>query len=287
MNRKTVIADTHVHFYPCYDFQQVWSAVRLFSSGGARSSAQRFDPACLRALFLAERSDMHYFRQFQNGQHPFGDEVVLRPLPAGAGLPPGRSAPSGAAVSFADREGHEILVIAGRQIVTRERLEVVALTVDLELPDGRPAEEVVAAIRAAGGLPLLNWAPGKWLGARGKIVAALIDQATPGTLFIGDTTLRPAGCPEAVLMRRAAARGLPILAGSDPLPFRGEEQKIGQYGIKMEMDWNPDAIVDSLRSHLTKAGSVRRVGRRDSLVSVFRRLWILRQQKKTGSARHG
>ena len=259
MNRRLVTIDTHAHFYPCYDYQQVWKTI--------------VDSA-VQMLWLAERFDMRYFRDMREGRHPFGKAISLQP------------ASGGQSVRLTDQDGHETWVVPGRQIVTKERLEVVALTIDLELPDGRPAGEVVAAIRDAGGLPLLNWAPGKWLGARGRIVAALIDQAAPGTLYVGDTTLRPAGCPDAVLMRRAAARGLSILAGSDPLPFRGEERRIGQYGIELEMDWNPDTMVDDLRNRL-KAGTVQRFGRRDFLVSVFRRLWILRQQKKTGSARHG
>jgi hypothetical protein len=256
MNRTTVIADTHVHFYPCYDFQQVWKSC-------VASSVQ--------ALFLAERSDMHYFRQFHNGQHPFGGNVSVETVPGGN------------AVRFSDRDSHEILVVAGRQIVTKERLEVVALTVDLDMPDGKPVDEVLAAIRNAGGLPLLNWAPGKWLGARGKIVASLIEQAAPGTLFVGDTTLRPAGFPDAVLMRQAVRRGLSILAGSDPLPFVGEERLMGRYGVTFEADWNPEAPVDSLRKSLSSSETkIRRIGRRDSIVSVARRLWTLRCQKSAG-----
>ncbi|HBA82484.1 MAG TPA: hypothetical protein DCZ95_00165 [Verrucomicrobia bacterium] len=253
MNRKTIVADTHVHFYPCYNFQQVWKAC-------VSSSVQ--------ALFLAERFDTHYFRQFQNGQHPFGEGVSLQLVPGGD------------AVLFSDRNGYEVLIVAGRQIVTKERLEVVALTVDPDIPDGRPTEEVLAAIHEAGGLPLLNWAPGKWMGPRGQIVASLLDRSAPGSLFVGDTTLRPAGCPDAVLMRYAARRGLSILAGSDPLPFPGEESRVGRYGVSFEAAWNPEAPVDSIRKSLAASDAkIRRIGRRDSIVSVFRRLWTLRQQK--------
>ena len=45
MNRKIVTIDTHAHFYPCYDYQQVWKAI--------------VDSA-VQMLWLAERFDIQH-----------------------------------------------------------------------------------------------------------------------------------------------------------------------------------------------------------------------------------
>ena len=37
-------------------------------------------------------------------------------------------------------------------------------------------------------------------------------------------------------MSRGASLGLPIIGGSDPLPFAGEEQRIGTFGTSFEIN---------------------------------------------------
>jgi len=167
-------------------------------------------------------------------------------------------------------------LVAGRQIVTAERIEVLGLAMPGRVDDGRPAPDTVAAVQAAGGVPVLAWAPGKWFFARGRVVLDIIARHPPGALLLGDTTLRPTVWPEPAIMRAARKRGYGIAAGSDPLPFAGEEARMGAYASVIEAPFDAQNPLASARAAL-RQGPARCVGRRGSLPEVVRRLRALRR----------
>lgn len=166
-----------------------------------------------------------------------------------------------------------LYVFSGRQIVTAERIEVLALTVDLRLAGHLPAKEVVEAVLDAGGIPVLSWAPGKWFFKRSGTVRELIDSFRPGQVLIGDTTLRPTVWPEPLLMRLAVRRGFTVVAGSDPLPFSGEEKYMGTYASIMEGPFDPGKPVTSIRKVMTAPDAViAMAGKRCGLLEALNRL---------------
>ncbi len=158
---------------------------------------------------------------------------------------------------------HSLLLFAGRQIVTAERLEVLALTRDVAVSDGLPLLETLCRVRDAGAVPCLAWSPGKWWGGRGHLVRELLADETR-YLAIGDSALRPRFWREPRLMRVAAARGWPVLAGSDPLPFPGDERRAGRYGFRMALEgYDPQQPSAALRAALARGnGVIQRAGRR-------------------------
>ena len=81
--------------------------------------------------------------------------------------------------------GQTLYVIAGRQIITRERLEVLALCTAKEFADGEEVETVLDKVRRAGGLPVLPWGAGKWWGTRGRIVTELLRKGQGESLRCG------------------------------------------------------------------------------------------------------
>ncbi|HZB26962.1 MAG TPA: hypothetical protein VE282_00250, partial [Gemmatimonadales bacterium] len=58
--------------------------------------------------------------------------------------------------------GEKILLLAGRQISTRERLEVLALGTELDLPSGESLGDTIAAVREQGAIAVVPWGFGKW-----------------------------------------------------------------------------------------------------------------------------
>jgi hypothetical protein len=128
------------------------------------------------------------------------------------------------------REGEELLLIGGRQIVTREGLEVLAIGRRCPVPDGREIREVIAAIRADGATPVVPWGFGKWAFGRGRLVGELLEEEKSPGLFLGDNGGRAAALPPSRLFELAAARGIWTLPGSDPLPFGSQQERVGTYG---------------------------------------------------------
>ncbi|WP_243450865.1 hypothetical protein [Sphingosinicella sp. CPCC 101087] len=117
-----------------------------------------------------------------------------------------------------------LLVLAGRQIVSAEGLEILGLAA--LVPDrleGRPAREIIADLLEIGALPVLPWGAGKWIGRRGRLVDRLIGETTG--IFLGDNGGRPIFWPV-----RRFARGVRVVAGSDPLPVAGAWTAIGSFG---------------------------------------------------------
>lgn len=126
-----------------------------------------------------------------------------------------------------------LLIVAGRQIVTAERLEVLAIGTSRFFPDGKPTDEVVRAVTASGALAVIPWGFGKWRGRRGRILSDLMKQFTGSDFFLGDNGGRPRLLPDPAQFTEARSRGFGILPGSDPLPFRAEFRRAGSFGFAL------------------------------------------------------
>ena len=122
-------------------------------------------------------------------------------------------------------------VIAGRQIVCREGLEVGGIGLADIPDDGQPILEMIDYTAAKGAVTVLPWGFGKWTGARGDLVASILDDP-PCRIALGDNGGRLAGFPEPELFAMARQKGLPILPGTDPFPFRWDTRRAGTFGIE-------------------------------------------------------
>ncbi|HQH28421.1 MAG TPA: hypothetical protein PLP17_13570 [Oligoflexia bacterium] len=154
------VCDAHVHLYLGYDLVPAARAAStrldlLFREACGDLSAQPVRICC-----LAERFDCHYFRDLREGRLSLNAAgAQCRPCAEDGGL----------CLTFAD--GEQLILIAGRQINTVERLEVIALGASPEIADHALSfGAAAAAIRDAGGIPVINWAPGKWFFSRGRLV---------------------------------------------------------------------------------------------------------------------
>jgi hypothetical protein len=260
----TILVDTHVHFYPGYDLKTFLDSAfaNLVRARPANQVAQ--------ALCLTERHDCHFFRELHRG-------AVA--LPTGYRLE--RLSADHHALRIVRAADEEIYLFAGRQFVTKERLEVLALLSDLELADGLPIRDVLLRVEEGGGIAVLPWSPGKWLGGRGRIVATIVDSARGGSLLMGDTSLRPAIYPMPQLFRRAEQHGLRTICGSDPLPFEGEEARAGSYLTRIESTFDRENPTLSLGRALRDTDiPLKSAGNRNSWTELFGRMARLRKEKR-------
>jgi hypothetical protein len=245
-----VVADTHVHLYPGYDLRAAVAAAARHLAALAGSEA------AIRVLFLTERADCRVYGDLAAGARAIPGVAVRTCSEPGALL--------------AGDGAQEVYLIAGRQLVTRERIEVLALGADLDLPDGAPIRDTIPAVRAGGATPVLPWSPGKWLFSRGRAVAELLESSEPGEFSLADSALRPAFSPEPHLLRAAREKGFAVLAGTDPLPLPGEEARIGAYGVLARTGFDREAPLSSAQRLLS--GTLAIVGRRCGLLGVLSRL---------------
>ncbi len=243
--------DTHVHIYPFY---QVAAALdSLIDNMDTSDGSSRV--AC-----LTERYDCFLFDRLAAG----GDAAVAAAWDA--------YRETDTVVRLVRRRDRgELHLCAGQQIVTAENIEVLALGMATRVVDGASATETVDAVLAAGGVPVAAWGFGKWIGARGGVVRDLLRRYEPGQIALGDTTMRPHGWATPFIMRAARRQGFRVLAGSDPLPFAGEERRAGSYHCVVDAPGaTPANVVERLLA--LPADGVRTAGSRGSPVAVARRI---------------
>ena len=256
-----IVADTHIHIYPTHDFgaflKHAYRNLDELVSDGAKM------------VCMAESASCNFFGEIKaSGINVDGYSIEQTDEPE--------------SLRIVRNDGSILYIVAGRQLVTSERLEVLALGCEEVLPDRLAVREAVKAVRGVRAMPVLSWAPGKWLFGRGKVVRSLIDSDSD-ELVLGDTALRPTVWAEPLALRRGAAKGLRIIAGSDPLPPPGEEQFAGTYGTLVDCDLDKNRPMASFRSGLTNPKvRVERVGRRGTALQVFGRLQQHKEHKQHG-----
>jgi len=249
-----LIADGHVHFYPCFEpdrfFDGAW---RNLAAVAERAGA---DPHSWQgALLLTESAEHDAFAQFVLG------ERTGRWCPIPTGEPD--------TVRLQRADGARLLVVSGFQVVTEEGLEVLAIGTRTRVPDGLPIDMTLARIRQAGVTPVLPWGFGKWSFERGRIVQRLVEEARAGEFALGDNGGRLRRWPRPGLFVEARRHGLWIFPGSDPLPFASQVRRVGSYGFTIH-GWRPGtqpgaAIRASLRQPVTVP---RPFGQRAGLVEL-------------------
>ncbi len=230
-----LLADTHIHIYPNFD------AATLIEGAAKRMQAASLSPDDKIILFLTETNKDDFFERLLNGGHGLPESWDIAPCADGKVVRVGLAKTS------------SVWIVAGRQIVTAERVEILGLAMRDLCEDGLPAADVVSAVHEHGGVPVLAWAPGKWMFSRARIVSDLVRDMGPERLLLGDSSMRPIGWPEPRLMRRSESA---VLAGSDPLPVSGEEDQAGRYGVRITGHLDEASPAESLRSLLLSSETV-------------------------------
>ncbi len=257
-------ADGHVHLHPGFDLG------RLARVLAGRSRELGGDLL----LLLAETPGASFFRGLRRAAtSPSEGSTTGRGAGGLAALRP-QATDEPESLRLLPDSSPAVFAVAGRQFVSRERLEVLGLGLDPDLPlrdrpDGeQEAEALVEAVLGAGGIAVLPWGVGKWTGARGRLVRQLARAFSGEARFLaGDIAHRPVGWPVPRAFREAAG---PVLAGTDPLPLPGLEAGIARYGTRFEAPFRREAPAASLRAALEAGAAARPFGRRDGPMRVFR-----------------
>ena len=228
-NRENLIlVDAHVHLYNCFNLDRFFdSALENFAATASnRHSSERFTPF----LLLTETCNDRYFQTLSRSLSQTSERASHSDRSL---LETWTLHPTGESCSLrAQRtDGRSLYIIAGRQIVTAEDLEVLAVLTDGDFEDGQSLETTIESVIAAGGIPVIPWGFGKWLGRRGAILGNLLQANKFPVLFLGDNSGRPIFWPRPPLFHQANGLGMRVLPGTDPLPFPRESFRPGAFGF--------------------------------------------------------
>jgi hypothetical protein len=265
-----ILADAHVHVHRCFERSGFLdAAVANFERGGVHLGLRDQAVGC---LFLTEGPGEGFFQEARRSAGPtlWGSWRFERTEEENS--------------LWACRDGTpKLILVAGQQVVTQERLEVLALGLTRELPQGRTMSETLDLATAHQSLAVIPWGFGKWWGSRGRLVRSIVESAQPGSVFLGDNGGRPRLSRRPRLLRLAERRGLLVLPGSDPLPFGFEAGKVGRYGFVIECDPAREkpaaALIRALREARTQP---RTFGRRETLLRFCRSQLAIQLRNRTG-----
>jgi hypothetical protein len=219
-----ILVDAHVHIYDCFDLKKFFEAAYSNFSSNAEQFGNRND--FNGTLLLTETSDENWFTNFfhcaDGKQLPIkgsiGDWKFYR-----------TNEKCSLIVRFGDSKC--IILIAGRQIVSSENLEVLALGMPNRIGDKEPLCDIIKRINGNGGLAVIPWGFGKWAGKRGRILNKLLNDVSSPPFYLGDNSGRPTFLPRPSLFRKAEKKGIRILPGSDPLPLAMDFYRVGRFGF--------------------------------------------------------
>ena len=261
-----LVVDAHVHLYPCMPVRSMLDAAsrNLLGPGGA--TAERCG-----MLLVADPDGVAGY-----------DRLLGEPGERGGWR---RERGDDRTVTFCHAGGARMTAIRGQQLITREGLEVLGIACDATLSSGLPLHETVARIRAARGWAILAWGAGKWLGRRGRALTRLIEaEAGRPDVMLADNGGRPRAWSHVPQFEIAAEQGMRVLAGTDPLPLRGEERRVGSYAFRIRaQDGDGTAPVDTLRRALETDAPIEIVGRPMAVHGFVANQLKLRLKRRAGA----
>jgi hypothetical protein len=261
-----IVLDTHVHLYLGADWGQALTAGRDNLAAAAHAADHR---TASYGLLLTETARDDAFGALAGGRlSPKG--WIVHPIP------------NDAAALWLEREldGATLLLVAGHQIITQEGIEVLALATTHRVADFQPIRTVLDELKRLGIPAVLPWGVGKWIGARGATIAALLSEAERWNFMLGDNAGRPAGWMTPPLFGKAATKNVPVLPGSDPLPLPRAETGIGRFGCLIDGHIDSARPAEDLRARLLSLASQPVViGRRRGPLAVVGEQIALRLHK--------
>jgi len=220
-----VFVDSHVHIYDCFDIDLLLdSALENFRSAAQQDADGQ--PACF-MLLLTEGKKENWFRHTWKAVANSKDQQASIAENWIAGK---TDYPEVLVVFRKDSAENKLYIVAGRQVVTAENIEVLGLLSRKSVSDGLSLTETITSLQQAGAIPVLPWGVGKWIGARGKKIEYLLENEDL-KIYLGDNGGRPCLWPTPKLFLIAAGKNVAVLPGSDALPLKGEAGRAGSFGF--------------------------------------------------------
>ncbi len=267
----TFFVDAHVHFYDCYDSTRFLDSIQKNVIAAAAKAG--LDSGFSAVLLLSERQSENWF------------QLLVDSANSPSGLLKNTSwqlqyNEQDFSIHAKNEQQPSIYIIPGRQVVTRESLEVLLLGTRDMFDDGISIDTLLKNVRDKPILRVLPWGVGKWLGKRGSIITRVLGNVNSKSLFVGDIAGRPALWASPAQFSLAQQKGIRVLPGTDPLPIPEATGMACTYGFSFtgkEPGKSPGQQIIS--AILDPQMMIRPYGNREKLFTFLRRQILLRIKK--------
>ena len=269
-----VLVDGHIHIHNCFDLNFLFdSAYKNFRKAAELFNAEHFEGV----LCLTENFNVDYFSKLKRmveGNQGQVDSLAWKFY----------STNEPNSIRILRNQDELIYVFAGRQIVTKEKLEVLAIGLINNIENGKPIDQVLKFVKENNALPIIPWGAGKWIGNRKKIIEELISEYRDDSLFLGDNGNRPYLWMKPSIFKRAEKLNIRNLQGTDPFPFESEVSKAGSYGLGIEGTIDPQNPFENIKKTVLNLNvPLLHFGKSETTLRFFRNQFLmhLSKHKKT------
>lgn len=273
MKKNLILVDAHVHIHECFVIEKVLdSALGNFKKAYHRiGENSKFEGV----LFLTETEGMNKYSQLQSYSSEKSNKKAIE---IGSWKFYFTEETNCLRANRDDRQN--IFIIAGRQIITAENLEVLALATTTNFMDGTPLKELIKQIIEIDGIPVIPWGVGKWLGKRGKFLKEFLILNKGSKIFLGDNGGRPSFWQNISHFQLASENGIRILRGTDPLPLMDEVKRIGSFGFMLSENLDVSKPSFHLKQLLqNKCTNLKNYGNLQNPIRFFRNQFYLKLNK--------
>lgn len=220
-DRPVILVDGHVHFHEVYDAAAFFDAAVENFRRGARTLGA--GDAWAGVMILTDGAGQRWFSRFRQD--------------AGGGVTHGpwtfvRTREEHSLI-LQRHDGERLALIAGRQLVSAEDLEVLEFPASTESGGVSSLSDVLVAAREADRMAVIPWGFGKWWLGRRRVLRESLEGTSNDGVYLADSGNRPWFLPYPRVLRWARSTARIVLAGSDPLPLRGHERRAGSYGFQL------------------------------------------------------
>jgi len=240
-----IIVDAHVHIHDCFNLEKIFDSAHANFKLAAERLGHGNDFTGI--LLLTETSEDNWFQRLAD----YADGKNL-PNNKKTGTWAFHRTKETCSLCAKYQNAKKFLLIAGRQVVTAEGLEVLALCTIDSFKDGTPMVDLIELIKDVEGIPVIPWGLGKWFGRRGNILSDYLATLKDTKVFLGDNSGRPTLLPLPSHFQLAKEKGIHILPGSDPLPFETEFNYVGSFGFIIPVIISEDYPAKELKQTLMK-----------------------------------
>jgi len=218
MATNLFLIDSHVHIHEYFDIEEYLN----FTFANFSNSACKIDNSisCVGILLLTEIKGINFFNSLlDSSSQKFSNNFSLIRTEEDESF------------IIQNRNGYKVVVISGRQIITKEGIELLALCTTKDFKEHEDLQKTILDVIAANAIPVIPWGFGKWVGEKKNIIINLINLDKDIKFFLGDNSGRPRFCKEPYLFKLSKSCNHFILPGTDALPIPSEIGKTGSYGF--------------------------------------------------------
>lgn len=239
MNKKQFLIDAHAHIQDCYNIKDYfYSVYKNFSDIANRENISN---GWIGVLFLTEVKELNFFNKLKSEgikkSLEENDFCLTKTL-------------EDSSIILSDKNERKLIIIAGKQIITENNIEVLALGTSIDIEYGNSLESTIDQVLNTGAIPVLPWGVGKWLGKRKEILLEYIKSNNSKKFFLGDNGGRPIFWSTPKIFSIGTQFNHFVLPGSDALAISSEYNKTGSFGFSLESEIDLKKPSESLKNSI-------------------------------------